>query len=471
MPSQAAITAIILTVVFMISSILVLYLSTITASNIVSDYPFRLVYFFGHWWNSPIEWKCDDSALINDMKEIKRVGFNVIAVDHEISQCMSDGYLNNSCGQNSNFQHKWESDWKLCEREHWAANISGLKLLPWLQLSAGADISKLESTYGVTIKRATNQSGYIDNNVALVTDQSFQLALADYVNDYLSHFINYGTLPIVNDNGQQKYLVGIMVETGWNEFVPYSFDDSTNQQFRNWLQSNYASIGNLNSAWGTSYSSFDSIDPKNNSIFNYSSFPAQKSVQDHARFRAKLLSDVLQNVTSIVESKYPQVTFAIEVPYPPSSPGYDAMRWKYNSANFYELFESSNIPYVIIRHDGCTQFGCGAIYNTSYTSFTIKQDLDELNSLGKKVVIAYRYSKDADKTWTYEAFNDAWGIGIYNWNELADSQTPIFGSITGTWTPRYGWLTPGNTFDTSSSSVPKVFVKNKLDQYLSFQPQ
>jgi len=113
-------------------------------------------------------------------------------------------------------------------------------------------------------------------------------------------------------------VVALMVEVGWRDDkgMPLSFDDETNAYFRKWMKSSYYDLNHLNSKWGTSYKSFDEIDPCDKSIFNYAFEDKQNmpiAVKEHVTFRARIISEALKDVAGDVSKKHKDVLFAAEI--------------------------------------------------------------------------------------------------------------------------------------------------------------
>jgi len=368
--------------------------------KLADDQTLRAVYYYPHWWDP---WKSDDAAVTADLKKMKEIGLNTICVDHEVSQAI-------------------DRDWYWLDREYKLAAAEKMCVLPWLQLQC-VDRKALMAFSGLELKAAVNQDGQAENDFCDYRDGEFKRALAHYIDVYLDRYENDPALLRMKDRGKLKPVVGVVVEAGWRnaDGRPLSFDDDTNAYFRKWMKSSHHDLAQLNSKWGTNYKSFDEIDPRDKTIFDYG-FPDKANmpmaVREHAHFRARMISDMLSSVASEVRKKHKDVLLAAEVAYPFSSDDPNASAYHWNSANEYKSVEFADV--IIIRTMGDTCVGQAAKDN----------DIIMLN--GKKLVLAYRLFDDTTSSRAVALGMDCAmscnGLVYYNWNETKDTSSSVYDS-------------------------------------------
>ena len=366
--------------------------------RITGDELMKSIYMFPHWWDP---WKSDDAALTADIQKIKGLGFNTLCLDHEVSQAV-------------------DREWYWLDREYKLAGQEKVYILPWLQLQCVDRLGLMQFSH-FQLSEAVNQDKQPEADCANFRDPEFRRALAHYVEAYLERYINDPALLNIKDGDKMKPVVGLMVETGWRSTngLPLSFDDETNAYFRRWMKSSYHDLAQLNKKWGTSYKSFDEIDPCDKAIFNYD-FPDKanmpKAVQDHVRFRARMIGEALQEVAKQVRKRHKNVLFAAEIAYPLSSDNPDAAAYKWNDANEYKAVEFADMVYI--RTVGNTSTG------------QVKKEQDLMMQNGKKVILAYRFFGDSTPAraiaFALDCATSANGIGYYNWNETADDASAIY---------------------------------------------
>ena len=396
------------------------------------DQLLKTIYFFPHWWDP---WKSDDAAVTADLHRMRELGFNTVCVDHEASQAV-------------------DREWYWLDREYELARQENMCILPWLQLQSADRVSLMQFSH-LELERAVNQDGQPEEDSVLFRDGEFKKALAHYVSVYLDRYGSDPTLLRVKEKDKLRPVVGLMVETGWRSTsgLPLSFDEETNAYFQRWMKASYHDLEHLNSEWGTSYKSFDEIDPCDKTIFNYAfedknNMPV--AVREHTRFRARIISDALRDVARQVKKRYKDVLFAAEAAYPFSLDNQDANVYRWNNANEYKAVEFADI--IFIRTVG----------NTSSGQVKKEQDLMMLN--GKRVVLAYRLFDDSSSSravaFGLDCASAANGLGYYNWNETADGSSAIYDkpdsqALAGLMTSTYDMLyDPDSRHEMASTVLP-----------------
>lgn len=366
--------------------------------RLADDQLLKSIYFFGHWWEP---WKIDDAAVTKDLQRIRELGFNTICVDHEVSQAVN-------------------KDWFWLDREYKLAGQEKVYVLPWLQLQAG-DRENLMKFSQLELKQAVDQDKQPAPDSCDFRDGKFKEALAHYIDVYLDRYENDPALLRVKDGKRMRPVVALMVEVGWRDDkgMPLSFDDDTNAYFRKWMKSSYYDLNHLNSKWGTSYKSFDEIDPCDKSIFDYAFEDKQNmpvAVKEHVTFRARIISEALKDVAGDVSKKHKDVLFAAEIAYPFSVDNPDAGAYRWNDANDPRIVDFADI--VFIRTVGNTSSG------------QVKKEQEMLILGGKKVVLGYRLFGDSSNEravgFAIDCAMSASGLGYYNWNETADNASAIY---------------------------------------------
>lgn len=385
---------------------LAILLTAAQAGKITTQDPIRLaddqllksVYFFGHWWDP---WKSDDAAVVKDFQRLKALGFNTICVDHEVSQAIN-------------------LDWQWLDREYKLAGQEKIYVLPWLQLQS-VDRESLMKFSHLDLKQAVNQDKQLVADCCDFRDGEFKKALAHYINVYLDRYENDPALLRIKDGKKLRPVVALMVEAGWRDEkgMPLSFDDDTNAYFRKWMKASHYDLAQLNSKWGTDYGSFDEIDPCDKAVFDYGFEDKQNmpgAVREHVNFRARIISDALNDVAHEVRKKHKDVVFAIEVAYPFSSDNPDAAAYRWNNANDPRITDAASV--VFIRTAGATSSGA------------VKKEQDLMMMNGKKVVLGYRFFGDSSAeravSFAIDCALSANGLGYYNWNETADNACAIY---------------------------------------------
>lgn len=364
-----------------------------------NDEVLKAIYLYPHWWDP---WKSDDASLSADLAKIKSLGFNTVCLDHEVSQAI-------------------DRDWYWLDREYKLVAKENMYILPWLQLQAVDRISLMKFSH-LQLKQAVNQDKQEEEDCANYRDSEFRHALAHYISVYLDRYENDPALLRVKDNrGKLRPVIGLMVEVGWRnpEGLPLSFDEDTNAYFRKWIKAYYHNLDHLNSKWGTSFKSFDEIDPCDKAVFNYDQPDKDNmppAVKEHVLFRARLIADALQDVASQVRKRHKDVLFVAEIAYPFSADHPDAKVYRWNNANEYKAVEFADI--IFIRTVG----------NTSVGQVAKEQELMMMN--GKKLILAYRLFADATPKravgFALDCASSANGLAYYNWNEKADDSSAIF---------------------------------------------
>lgn len=358
----------------------------------------KAMYFYPHWWDP---WKSDDAALSADMKKIKDLGFNTICVDHEASQAVDNdfGWLN---------------------REYKFAAQQNLFILPWLQLQA-ADRQGLMKFSHLKLQAAVDQDKKVQEDYINFRDQEFKDALARYVSAYLDQYADSPALLKVKVGKKVVPVVGLIIEAGWHDGsgMPLSFDEDTNAYFRKWMKSSHHDIKQLNKKWGTSYKSFDEIDPCDKKIFDYACTDKENmpmAVREHTLFRARMINEAMEYATHQVRKHHKDVQFVAEVAYPFGSTSPDAGVYRWNAANDQKAIEFSDILFV--RTTGGTITG------------EVKKQQNRAIADGKQVVTAYRLTDGATQKnaigLAIDGAESGNGIAYYNWNEHADNASAAY---------------------------------------------
>jgi len=362
------------------------------------DRSLKAVYYFPHWWDP---WKTDDAAVTADLCKMKEIGFNTLCLDHEVSQAI-------------------DREWYWLDREYKLAGQEKMNILPWLQLQA-VDRASLMRFSHFQLKPAVNQDKQPEEDCIVYPDGGFRRALAHYITVYLDRYADHPALLRIKDRGKIRPVVGLTVETGWRSSsgLPLSFDEETNAYFRKWMRASYHDLNQLNSKWGTNYGSFDEIDPCDKTIFNYAfedkdNMP--RAVQDHVRFRARLINDALKDVAGQVRKRHKDVLFVAEVAYPFSIDHPDANVYRWNNANEYKAVEFADI--IFIRTVGVT------------TSGAVAKEQEVMTLNGKRLILAYRFFGDSTPqraaAFALDCALSANGLAYYNWNETADETSAIY---------------------------------------------
>ena len=366
--------------------------------KLADDQTLRAIYYFPHWWDP---WKSDDAVVTADLRKMKEIGFNTVCVDHEVSQAI-------------------DRDWYWLDREYKLAAAEKLAVLPWLQLQC-VDRKALMKFSHLELKAAVNQDKQPEDDFANFRDGEFKRALTHYISVYLDRYGNDPALMRIRDGKKLRPVIGIVVEAGWRNGngQPLSFDEDTNAYFRKWMKASYHDLAQLNSKWGTSYKSFDEIDPCDKTIFNYAfedRANVPMAIREHTHFRARMISDMLAAVAQEVKKKHKDALFVAEVAYPFSSDDPNASVYHWNSANEYKTVDFADI--ILVRTLG----------NTSTGRLAKEQELMMLN--GKRVILAYRLFDDSSPgkavALALDCAMSSNGLAYYNWNETKDTSSAIY---------------------------------------------
>lgn len=363
--------------------------------------PLVCVYYFGHWWEP---WKSDDDVIRRDLMEIRASGVSVLALDHEWSQAI-------------------DGDWKWLDREHRLAREAGLQIIPWLSLKVWADLSPqprrelIRDWYGVDLRLGTKQDG--SPGSVQIWDAATIQAGAAYAAQYIERYRDQALLHL-RWNGEVRPVVALSVELAWDGG---GFDDATNMLFIRWLRERYASVGDLNKAWGTAYASLWDVDPQDAAIFDYANHAAGTSahpaaVEDHIEFRAGMISDALGMMASRLRRTHPDVLILAELPYQFASDHPHAQSYRIDYAANPACTESADI--LFFRATGLLN-GKEADFLKAWTERT-----------GQPAILGYRTYSDwgndrapeetariADLYATQVAqFGN--GFAFYSWSEMVD---------------------------------------------------
>jgi hypothetical protein len=363
--------------------------------------PLVCIYYFTHWWEP---WKSDDNAILNDFRVLRAMGFNTLLLDQEWSQAI-------------------DGDWKWLDRDFRLAAQAGLKIVPWLSPKTWSDISpgvranRAREWFGVEMRYGVTQDG--KEAAPLIYDESVLTAGAKYAAMYLGRYLSQPLLRL-RWKGKDRPVICLSVESAWDG----SFDESTNLLFCRWLRGGYKNVGALNAAWGTKYSDFFDVDPRDASIFDYPGQIAGKAnhpaaVEDHVEFRAEMISDSLARMTALVRRKYPDVLFLAEIPYQYGSEHPHARAYRITYGANPRSCDYADI--VLFRSTGPLDDAEAKVLR-DYQART-----------GQKFVLTYRTYSDWDIAPDSPAFSNAVslyagqaaslasGFGFYSFNEMGDT--------------------------------------------------
>lgn len=362
--------------------------------------PLVCIYYFTHWWEP---WKSDDNAILNDFRRLRAMGINTLLLDQEFSQAI-------------------DGNWKWLARDFELANQAGLNIVPWLSLKTWCDIHPghrqeiAREWFGVEMRYGTTQNG--EQTAPLIYDESVLISGSKYAMMYLDRYAS-GPLLHLRWDGKDRPVICLSVESAWEG----SFDETTNLLFCRWLRHRYEDVSALNDAWGTSYSSFFDVNPKDVAIFDYSAHQEGKAqypvaVEDYIEFRAEIISDSLAYMAALVRQKYPEVLFLAEIPYQYGS--------KHPHARGYRINYGANPR-------SCDYADIVLFRNTGPLS---QAELESLHyhqaRTGQKFILTYRTYSDWDMTpnsgafgqavelYAGQAASQANGFGFYSFNEMVD---------------------------------------------------
>jgi len=365
-----------------------------------SGEPLIGIYYFTHWWEP---WRSDDERIRSDLRQLRDMGFNTIFLDHEPSQ-MFDG------------------EWAILDRSHRLAREAGFGILPWLEAKCGKDVSvhgrfaEVKRRWNVDLQHAELQDGRAGET--LVWDPGFAEYMTAWISDYVDRYSETGAILRVVESGRARRVVSPCVEMGWEAV---SFDEGTNERFREWLAERYRTVEQLNEAWGTGFAEFGEIDPRDTAVFDYSDLQKEAqspAVTDHVQFRAEVCRDAFTNIASRLRARYPDLLLVAETPYEfgfghPHAVGY---RWRYAAIS--TMMEWADI--ILIRSGGFpSEKSTGAMAGFS-------------RGTGIKFIYTHRISArqgpgegnfghpDALR-YARQAAEHANGLGYYSWNEMVDT--------------------------------------------------
>ncbi|MHB1457356.1 MAG: beta-galactosidase [Armatimonadota bacterium] len=358
----------------------------------------KAIYFFPHWWDP---WKSDDATVTADLKKMSSLGLNTVCLDHEASQAL-------------------DKDWFWLDREFKLVGQEKMYILPWLQLHSVDRLNLMKFSH-LPLKAAVNQDKVVEEDCIQYRDEDFRHALARYISAYLDRYKSDPALLRINWGGQTRPVIGTVLEIGWRNAsgMPLSFDDDTNTYFRKWMKSSYRNLADLNRKWGTSYRTFDEIDPCDKTIFNYNfedknNMPV--AVKEHVKFRARMINDAFDAITREVRKRHKDVLFAAETAYPFSLDNPEAKTFKWNDANEIRAINFADI--ICIRTMGNTSMG------------QVKKDQENIMLSGKKVMLSYRFfpdtAKDTAAAFALDCSVSGNALGYYSWNETADNTSSIY---------------------------------------------
>jgi len=261
-----------------------------------------------------------------------------------------------------------------------------------------------------------DQDGKAKN--ALIWHPDYLNALTAHTLRYLKRFGDDGAILRVRKDGRLRRVISLVVETGWDDV---SFDEGTNSLFRQWLPRHYPNSAALNEAWGTTYESFEAVDPRDKKVFAYEQVyrdrkrdAVPKAVADHTLFRAELIDQALSEVKRRVSARHPDLLFLAEIPY----------TWHHNHPHAVgHTYRSAMLPVAVDYAD--------IVMFRTVDNRLGEADQAECRRLlaeGKDVILAHRtYAAknfaypDAAQIIAGQAASLANGLGYYSWNEMVDT--------------------------------------------------
>ena len=377
--------------------------------------PLVAIYFFPHWWEP---WKSSDERVLADMRMLREMGINTLLLDHEWSQAI-------------------DGNWRLLDRSYRLAKEAGLSILPWLSAKTWSDMGDgsrpvlVKEQYGVDLTFGVNQKG--ERSVVQPWADATIQAGAAYAAEYLKRYEADGALLHLRWQGQVRPVVALTVELAWAG--PSSFDDATNEMFRQWVRGRHGTIAAVNAAWGTTCGSFDGIDPRDQTVFDYDAHLSgaakhPQAVEDHIQFRAQVVDDALARQKELLRKTWPQALIASELPYQIAA--------EHGHAKAYRIAYGAN-PTMADHADLLV------LRMTGPMSPPERKALDEYTQATKKpVILAYRtypsvwglapdkggepFEKSAE-VYAGEALELGNGLGFYSFNEMVDVHVATGGAI------------------------------------------
>jgi hypothetical protein len=311
--------------------------------------------------------------------------------------------------------------------------------------------------YGVDLRRGERQDG-TPGSIQVSDPATIEFGAA-YTCDYLARYADQALLH-VRWNGESRPVVALSVELGWDGG---GFDDQTTAGFRQWLRRIYENdLPRLNAAWGTRYTSFDGIQPRDATLFDYAHMADggarhRQAVEDHVEYRSQVISGSLDRMAQRVRERYPDVLILAEVPYQFASDHPHAQSYRLGYASNPSCTNSADILWF--RNTGPLN-QAEADFLTAWKART-----------GKPVVLTYRtYSDWANERpaadtkrnadlYAGQADRHGDGFGFYSFNEMGD--THVAPSPPGDLTP--GALNP----EQSRRSV--ALMATMIGRYLDLQ--
>jgi len=377
--------------------------------------PLIMAYYFGHWWEP---WKSEDAAVLADLMRLRQMGINAIGVDHEASQAM-------------------DRDCFWLDREHRLAKAAGVAILPWLSPKTWADMTSAgrrewtRQRWGTAVGLETNWDG--QPTVLPYAPGTIDVGVA-YTSEYLERYLDSGALLRVLWSGKPRPVVALTVEAAWPDMGGTGPESAFH--FSRWLRDKYqGDIERLNRAWGTQYSGFFAVDPRDKAAFDYDGYLAAgapglyaesspgkwQAVADHIEFRARITSDALAAMKERLRARYPDLLVLAELPYQfgslhPHAIGYAA----YNAA----------VPAMVDYADIILLRTTGDLDEREQQLV-----LDYIQRTGKPVIAAHRISpgqgpgaaagsdEEVAERYARQAATYCSGLGYYSWNEMVDVHT------------------------------------------------
>lgn len=378
--------------------------------------PFVGVYYFTHWWEP---WRSSDERILDDFAQLRKMGNTVICLDHEWSQAI-------------------DNNWSILDRSHKLAKQGGMQILPWLSLKVWTDLGSpdrmrlIREWYGEDLQRTIDQKG--EPAGLLIWDEATIRVGARYTEDYLKRYADQALLHL-NWEGKSCPVVALSVELAWHG----GFDEQTNLRFQEWLAKNYGTVNALNNKWGTAFSEFAQINPRDEKIFDYANYlsahvASPQAIEDHVEFRSQIIAYSLNQMAAELRKTWPDVLILAELPYQMAS--------DHPHAQGYRVIYGTN-PSCVHGAD-ILFFRC-----TGPLSDTEARYLQEFRKITKQpVVLSFRTYCDwgnerpaeeatrIAEIYAKQALEYGDALAFYSWNEMVDTH------LAPTYSGEY--LTPGD---------------------------
>jgi hypothetical protein len=164
---------------------------------------------------------------------------------------------------------------------------------------------------------ATDSGQFEDRVLESLNSPAFTSKLSSFVDEVVRHYNQsqfIGSLAwmsvAISSTQELNYPTGTTKDNGGDYLFDYS--DVMIGGFRIWLANKYATIADLNTAWGSSYASFGVVQAKLPSGGTFVSAFQGNDGKDWFNYRTKVLKDVNQQFYNIVKSINPNIKTVTE---------------------------------------------------------------------------------------------------------------------------------------------------------------